>query len=44
MVLISLIWFHHMDTILMVLLLFVNLTLYLKLNEDFSPYVLCIYM
>jgi len=29
--LILLIWFHHMDTILVVLLVFMNLTLYLKL-------------
>jgi len=29
--LILLIWFHHMDTILVVLLVFLNLTLYLKL-------------
>jgi len=29
--LILLIWFHHMDTILAVLLVFFNLTLYLKL-------------
>jgi len=37
--LILLIWFHHMDTIV-VLLLFLNLTLYLKftlLNEDYFP-------
>jgi len=30
--LILLIWFHHMDTILVVLLVFLNLTLYLKLH------------
>ena len=37
--LILLIWFHHMDTIV-VLLVFLNLTLYLKftlLNEDYFP-------
>jgi len=28
---ILLIWFHHMDTKLVVLLVFLNLTLYLKL-------------
>jgi len=45
MLLILLIWFHHMDTILVVFLVLLNFESKVTLmNEDYFPYVLCIYM